>query len=415
MHLLGDAAEIYLCYTGKIVIAYISQVLLCRQPKLNPTLDSFRLIAQHFVDDDFASDPTIDKHERYEDYTRRLSQLLVSQSYSQLDSIVQPRQYTGNSEIVKHDLASAAAYMGKLHVVQEAFQDERYGTVGCNTLNRPYFNASLGGHIPIMEYIFQVAERDGSYIDWRWYSALEGASAAGHVEAVAYLLESKWNPGTNWPYYRPDRNEAFTEFHRALYTKHIGTFNLLMDVKSKTYYKSLSQEQLAKLLTNAAEEGWKDMVNHLLGLGAPLDGDAYESPDCQPLRAACRRGTEEVVRLLLHRGAKMTGMEINAAAARGRLTIVKILLEHGTNANGVPFYKPPGNHEIRLGVAPPPIVSAVRLEQKGMFRLLVEYGADLKEVGSEAVKVAREDGLDSMLEMLEEYNVSIEDDTKRDE
>jgi hypothetical protein len=46
---------------------------------------------------------------------------------------------------------------------------------------------------------------------------------------------------------------------------------------------------------------------------------------------------------------------------------------------------------------------------KEMFRLLIEHGADLKEKGAEAVKVAREEGLKSMLEMLKEYNMHIEE------
>jgi hypothetical protein len=44
-----------------------------------------------------------------------------------------------------------------------------------------------------------------------------------------------------------------------------------------------------------------------------------------------------------------------------------------------------------------------------MFRLLVEHGADLEKHGLEAAKVAQANGLESMLDLLKEYNVSLEE------
>jgi hypothetical protein len=406
LRMLDELEEVHTSKTGKVGVAYFSRRLLSKQPRLSLGLDSFRQIALRFARDDADSDPTVDKTARYEDYIRTLSSLIVSQCSSTMDTFFWPHKYPYSPEIVikQLDLAAAAAYVGKLGIVQEVTENKANTHVNYDFLSGIYGNAARGGNISIIDHLFRTAKSHGQLLSCIWYIQLQAASSAGLRRVVEYLLNSKWNPGLTWnPLFRPERSEPFKEFHSAMCTRHVEIFRVLMRYKETTPYKTLTKDQLTDLLRVAAGQGWDDMAAHLLELGAPLDG---YMKDLLPLHKACSTGSESVVRLLLQHDARITGLEIGAAAARGRLTIVRILLEHGANADGVPNFR---CGSTIMAPWPPPIVSAVRLEQKEMFRLLVEHGADLGEKGVEAVKVAREEGLESMLEMLKEYNVNIEE------
>ena len=59
---------------------------------------------------------------------------------------------------------------------------------------------------------------------------------------------------------------------------------------------------------------------------------------------------------------------------------------------------------------PPPIISAITRERKDMFLELVEHGAKfLGDIGVAAVHGAMKEGLESMLALLEEHGVNIQE------
>jgi len=108
---------------------------------------------------------------------------------------------------------------------------------------------------------------------------------------------------------------------------------------------------------------------------------------------ACELGFEGVVIVLLEHGVKLQDNDLTAAVKGGHLDVVKILIEAGADPNkGDPL----------------PIVRAISMERKDVFRELIKHGASLDgENGAKAVKKAREEGLTSMLAFLGEHGVDI--------
>ncbi|KAF1994381.1 ankyrin, partial [Amniculicola lignicola CBS 123094] len=135
----------------------------------------------------------------------------------------------------------------------------------------------------------------------------------------------------------------------------------------------------------AAGGGHRDVVELLLDHGAQTTGS---------VEAAARNGHRDLVQFLLDRRAD-TSESVAAAAARGYHSIVQLLLDHGAQAD----YSAGGNE--CSAKYPHPLLSAVRFEDTTLFKLLLEQGAILSPtVGRECMKLAREDGLDSMIELL---------------
>jgi hypothetical protein len=97
------------------------------------------------------------------------------------------------------------------------------------------------------------------------------------------------------------------------------------------------------------------------------------------------------LQLLFHHGARIQGgkervegSEIEEAAERGRWTTVRVLVAHGADINKA-------------------LVYAVKKEREDVVRELVGRGVSLKgDVGAQALDVAKTDGLESMVALLEE-------------
>ncbi|KAF2272918.1 ankyrin repeat protein, partial [Westerdykella ornata] len=81
----------------------------------------------------------------------------------------------------------------------------------------------------------------------------------------------------------------------------------------------------------SACEGWLEMAEKLLSLGANPNGNDYSFK--KPLQAACREGHLNVVRALLHHGAE-TREVMAEAASNGHTEIVRLLLQHGAETAG---------------------------------------------------------------------------------
>jgi hypothetical protein len=367
---------------------------------------------------------------------KALSYLWASSSIWPLNELFRADPYPGQLHALKgFDLASAAAYLGKLHIMRQATEGrESIGRLVAN-FGHPFETAALGGSIAVMEELYR---KEKSSVPWDLScrrEQLEAASHAGLTRVVEYLLGSE---GTAKLVFRVDY-DGIPEFDRSLRTPSVEIFNMLMryrevtastwDLEAEATAKMvqpgipklkpdpppqpLTMDQKVELMLIAAENGWEDMVAHLIELRIPVDGPDHNHWSGRlPLFLACKSGHEGIARLLLRENARITGYEIRVAAAGGYLGTVRLLLQHGSDPIG-PSKVPEGVEfdPIRnMGYCPAPIVSAVRLEHEGMFRLLVENGADLVENGPEAARVAREDGLDSMLELLREYNVKTEEE-----
>lgn len=101
-----------------------------------------------------------------------------------------------------------------------------------------------------------------------------------------------------------------------------------------------------------------------------------------------------MVRLLLDHGATLWDDDLEAAAQGGHWDLIMTLVdEYGADLNA-------GNM--------PPIVWAVQQERADIILKLLERGAELGEDAAyEAVRLARNGGLENMLVLLEGYGVEV--------
>jgi ankyrin repeat protein len=407
--------------TGHIGATYLSQVMLSKRA-VSTTLENYRQMARRFAADHEDPDGT------YPQYIEALSSYIASScSASKISHLCShdPDSAENVSSLPEYEYLAAAAYMGKISVARELCADKKNLGFSYPTMEQPHIAACKGGHVAIVDLLLEQTERHGENMTSMWRSLLRAASRAGSVETVEYLLanadKSRRDYGFSALGHSRDHSR-FESYLESLETPNVEVFDLMIRYKDKTLAEQikrhkekfagmdpkkdwvlplmekqlppLTAEELSPLLHTAAENRWESMVSRLLDIGAPPDG--VKRWTVTPLMGACGArgdpGPDEVVRLLLQHGARITGGEVSEAAIRGRKETVRILLEHGADSN----------HGTVT-----PIVSAVKLEHKEMFHLLLKHGAELGDAGPEAVKVAREEGLESMLALLEEHSVDV--------
>jgi uncharacterized protein len=83
----------------------------------------------------------------------------------------------------------------------------------------------------------------------------------------------------------------------------------------------------------AAAQGYRDVVENLLRRGADINMAAVHTPFYTPLFEALSNGRKEVALLLISRGANVNGDTISALHLTQDIEIVSILLEKGANPN----------------------------------------------------------------------------------
>jgi ankyrin repeat protein len=403
--------------TGHIGATYLSQVMLSKRA-VSTTLENYRQMARRFAADHEDPDGT------YPEYVKALSSYIASScSASKISRLCShdPDSAEEVSDLPEYEYLAAAAYMGKLSIARELCANKKNLSFSYTTMEQPHIAACKGGHVAIIELLLEQTEHHGENMTYMWKSLLRAASRAGSVEVVKYLLanadKSTRNYGLSALGHSRDHSR-FESYLESLETPNVEVFDMMIRYKDtavadqlrrhkerfptekrytammETQLPPLTEEELNPLLHTAAENRWESMVSRLLDIGTPPDG--VKRWTVTPLMGACgargNPGPDEVVRLLLQHGARISGGEVSEAAIRGRRETVRILLENGADSNH--------------GTVPP-IVSAVKLEHKEMFHLLLKHGAELGDAGQEAVKVAREEGLDSMLALLEEHGVDM--------
>lgn len=156
------------------------------------------------------------------------------------------------------------------------------------------------------------------------------------------------------------------------------------------------------------------MVRHLLDMGVPTQAAPTDSHFMSPLTAACAGSQEDVIDLLLERGADPNFTSntlmapISMAAAGGSLSIVRKLLDHGANVNES------RNDFWHL----PAIWYAFAREHTSMVRLLLARGASLKGeadengmfegwIGQTALEMVIGLGSESMADILREHGCEL--------
>jgi len=259
-------------------------------------------------------------------------------------------------------------------------------------------------------------------------NALAFAATAGHHEAVDFLREDaletilgsemqyickhsspeivrKLLPGpwtaerlgqkSSWPSYYPDARDLVL----AMQTPHVEHFKMLLGVKegSKTPY--MDDQTLIALLGTAGANGWVEMTQYLLEQNFWNDRIKELGMGYFP---AVRRGHTDVLRVYRQQFPgndwKYRGTEVGLAASMGKWDMVRYLVTERLDINDA---------------VTPVVVSAVRWEREDLVTELIDLGATFDaKVRARAMQEALDDGLESMLDMLQELDVDIGDGVK---
>ena len=129
----------------------------------------------------------------------------------------------------------------------------------------------------------------------------------------------------------------------------------------------------------AIRRGNMPEVVRLLDTGTPVNERSGKYQET-PLMVAARRGTLEMVKLLVARGADVNassptiGTALHAAAFRGRLDLCRVLIEHKADVNAPNDEGWTVLHQVVNGAPDYPRLKGEYLE---VVKLLVEKGADV--------------------------------------
>lgn len=198
-----------------------------------------------------------------------------------------------------------------------------------------------------------------------------------------------------------------------------GVWEFILGLR-KTYLdeREYGKEKYTLFLEKSLELGWANMAAYLPALGAQVNGTRPHDTCRRPIISASLRGYKDVVKVLLVNGAATAGA-VEAASQRGHMPIVELLLEHGADTSGALEKAIEGgyrdivelliNHDADLNqgtLASLPRV--IELEHVPLFRLLMDRGTILDQrTMADCVRRAEEQGLDSMLKLLNENKLYV--------
>jgi hypothetical protein len=169
-------------------------------------------------------------------------------------------------------------------------------------------------------------------------------------------------------------------------------------------------DKISHMLSEHARWGNIEMVRYLVDLGANIH--ETDDEDINPFVNACRHCKEDIVTLFLELGADpnydpsryktfcghLDVFPVIAAAKAGSFSIVRKLLDHGANLGLLYEGHTVGFHALR---------EAVCLEHTDLVELFLQLGVDVTENEGAILKMALQDGLDSMTELLQQAVASV--------
>lgn len=316
----------------------------------------------------------------------------------------------------------------------ELFKDKKWGYLLARDIETFDRLAVRYGNQDTMELLLS-SDNPTGIDEARRNSMFVEAAAQGNLPLVQFIHDFRWS-AVSWDFKnRKKRYGTKLAFKQALETPSREVWDFIIEKRQEhKVHETVSHGTKTQgLATCVLQGGETAMIEHLLDLGTDIDGrDSSGSPSGmqgrRPVLDACLYGDEDIVKLLVARGAD-TSSAVAVAAARGHTRIVQFLLEHGADPFGGllravergymdivrilleagvdagetddgPKYR--GLAPTRLSTVP--IACAIALEHVQMAKLLKEKGARIDgESREECFRVARDDGLESMLMLLEEW------------
>lgn len=316
------------------------------------------------------------------------------------------------------DLLCAAAYLNHIAVAQRLLREGYSPHTETHLFLSPMELAAWAGNAQML-LVFQenVPELEGldpaPGFDEAWKgkvgpASIRGAATRGDIEMVRLAI---YPPSRAAPESTDFVDQVFGSVDRLSSTgiKLSRAQSATRDVEVYKYLEGFFFEpsNLSSDLADHARLGNLEMVRYLLDAGADTRG--FSGRHGNPLREACRRCHEDVVDILLDRGADPHFMgdeniwngecAMHVVAASGSLAMLHKLITRGGDLS-FDFW----DMGIEMGYYA--LVSAVRLENTEMVKYLVAAGVDLKIYGEAVLETASFLGLDSMVEVLRGEGVS---------
>lgn len=232
------------------------------------------------------------------------------------------------------------------------------------------------------------------------------ASATGHDSVVQLLLQHGANPRAVVKSYRQEYSSATqfgTALQAAVYRGHEKVTRLLLDHPT---FSEITEGKESKVKEDSGSDNESDNnsnIDHDVFYSPPQSPvyDSYDSAGSNEepagednglainlntgtfgtaLQAACFKGDETIIRLLLDNGADTNimggeyGTPLQAACFGGFEKIVQLLIENGASVN------------IEKGLYGTALQAAAFRGQENLVRLLIHAGADVKSQGGEPEK-----------------------------
>ena len=308
------------------------------------------------------------------------------------------------------NLLSAAAYLNHLDLARELLADGQCPTLDGSLFPSPMQLAAWAGNSDMLRLFqeslpdFEETTTPGTLkvlVKWKAKigpGAVKGAAMRGDLDMLRLAIypPSRASPedtdfcgqkfGQVDKTTRPGRN-----LEEALYyAKNSEVFQYIETFFSKEE-AAIRNDLYSHLLAHHAALGNLSVVRYLLDSAALVDGGTTRTNE-NPLTTACRNCHEEVIDLLLERGADPSYQKLQwltcpiyAAASGGSLAIVKKLLDRGATFERV--------HWEPVGVA-------LRLEHTAMVKLILGLAGWGEEELRRTARWQSEKGMESMASLV---------------
>lgn len=304
-----------------------------------------------------------------------------------------------------HGALAAAAYLGKSELVKSLLEGSNIHINRETYYGTPLMCAARGGRCDIARLLLK--HRSAEHLaEFPHRSALSLAAFDGNEETVRLLLEAvqsqQWTKN-QWNWLQEPMVEAARGGHQQL-------VDLLKETAVDLFDDSalLVEALITSVLFQAAHHGHVDLVRSALDNGACPNNSERSHP---PIWYAASRGHNNVVRLLLARGADQSqpanGNPLIIAVRRGFRSTAEVLLDHGDYDFNLEL--------LNEWVNTAPLKVAAEHGQAHMVRFILDRGFDLDrypEVGQMAIKWAAANGYDTVVRMLCEAGINVDGPTE---
>lgn len=213
-----------------------------------------------------------------------------------------------------------------------------------------------------------------------------------HIEQLqrAGILPER-PPGKLFPPYSNAKTTRVKHLSQAVLT---GDIQAVRDFLKQGANVDLKRDGAhGTLITTAAAYGHTEIVEVLLDAGAEVNFESYYE---NPLSQALCHDYIGIVELLLKRGAHPTGAALGDAARRGSSEIVRLLLKYGAPVDGEPVNGKPS-------IVWTPLLCAVDKGRADCVKILIEHGANVNartKAGNTALGLATHKGHERIAAML---------------